>query len=116
MPRKGITEGAYWLFPASEGNGLFIPDHNAAVVRQCSIVNYIEKPGSQCPLLDNIGQTSILAGDGYDANDPKRTLAIGTGLFWPLVAAFELWSGQNWNTQRLYTIPYIIDLPQCVEI
>jgi hypothetical protein len=48
--------------------------------------------------------------------DPKRPLAIGTGLFWPLVAAFELWSGQNWNTQRLYTIPYIVDLPQCVEI
>ena len=44
------------------------------------------------------------------------TRRAGTGLFWPLVAVFELWSGQNWNTQRLSTIPYIIDLPQCVEI
>jgi hypothetical protein len=32
-----------------------------------------------CPLLDQSGQPSILAGDGLSAYDPKRTLAVHCG-------------------------------------
>jgi hypothetical protein len=32
-----------------------------------------------CPLLDQSGQPSILAGDGLSANDPTATLAVHCG-------------------------------------
>jgi hypothetical protein len=35
--------------------------------------------GRECPLLDQSGQSWVLAGDGLSANDPTATLAVHCG-------------------------------------